>query len=733
MNTDINYIAVLDYLEHNRENHYSKPDTVTDPTEKQRFLEVKQKGQNAVAEIKKMATLCKDDFGLDYCSNIPWIDGSNTKTRNCLWAQLKYMDCVSDPTSISIFVEMENEKEARYRISLEIKNDGIDKATIARYHSHLDLPLNQADGLTYVSGSNEWGCPEPMRENQNKIRDMVKAGEIRKVQICKYIEPKPGQTNDYFQQEMLDAVKALLPYYDHVVGKAKKESDEMDSVEEKSIVKENVEFDKNMILCGPPGTGKTYNTAIYAVAICEGKSVDSILSESYEDVMVRYNELKKEGRIEFTTFHQSYGYEEFIEGIKPVVDGENTSIEYTIEPGVFKHFCDKAGRKHIITDDGTKDMSGARVWCVLLDGSRSSKLKERCFEEGTIRIGWRNSPATIDADTEGVNETERRILLNFQDEMSVGDIVVTQHSNTSIDGIAVITGDYEYDKEDEWPRKRSVKWLMKEKEVSITSLNDGKHLDRKSVYELKRISSAQILGLIENPKAVAITKEKSPYVFIIDEINRGNISKIFGELITLIEETKREGNIEQASAILPYSREQFSVPDNVYIIGTMNTADRSIALMDTALRRRFQFVEMMPDVQVLRNIHADKVEDLDVAAMLETINERITFLYDREHTIGHAFFTTLRNSPTLETLKSIFEKSVIPLLQEYFYDDYQKIQLVLGDNGKTDPNTKFILDEEIKVRSIFKGNADDVVDLPEKKYIINKNAFLNLDSYKQIM
>ena len=169
------------------------------------------------------------------------------------------------------------------------------------------------------------------------------------------------------------------------------------------------------------------------------------------------------------------------------------------------------------------------------------------------------------------------------------------------------------------------------------------------------------------------------------------------------------------------------------VIVTCKVADRSIALMDTALRRRFQFIEMMPDTKVLRDIGADKVDDLDIAAMLEKINERITFLYDREHTIGHAFFTKLKDEPTIETLASIFEKSMIPLLQEYFYEDYQKIQLVLGDNEKIDPSTKFIFDEEVKVKNIFKGDAVDVVDLPEKKYTINKEAFLNIESYKQIL
>ena len=231
-------------------------------------------------------------------------------------------------------------------------------------------------------------------------------------------------------------------------------------------------------------------------------------------------------------------------------------------------------------------------------------------------------------------------------------------------------------------------------------------------------------------KETHIEKNNGSYVFIIDEINRGNISKIFGELITLIEDTKRKGMTEEMSTILPYSGSLFSVPSNVYILGTMNTADRSIALMDTALRRRFQFVEMMPNTDILKNVTVDGVE---IAPILEKINERITFLYDREHTIGHAFFIKLIDSPDINTLGSIFEKSIIPLLQEYFYEDYQKIQLVLGDNGKVDVSTKFIKDEEVKVAEIFKGKATDVIDLPEKKYTINKEAFLNIESYKQIL
>ena len=203
----------------------------------------------------------------------------------------------------------------------------------------------------------------------------------------------------------------------------------------------------------------------------------------------------------------------------------------------------------------------------------------------------------------------------------------------------------------------------------------------------------------------------------------------------MIEITKRKGKEEEIEAMLPYSNKHFGVPANVYLIGTMNTADRSIALMDTALRRRFQFEEMMPEPQVLRDIQADRVEHdgivLDVAEMLETINQRIEYLYDREHTIGHAFFTGLKDEPTIDKLASIFTKAVIPLLQEYFYEDYSKIMLVLGDNGKENDGDKFILAKETKVNTIFRGDASDI-DIPEYSYEIQKDAFYNINSYVEI-
>ena len=347
--------------------------------------------------------------------------------------------------------------------------------------------------------------------------------------------------------------------------------------DEKETMKK--EFDKNIIFYGPPGTGKTYTTAKRAVAICD-KIAEEDLTD-YAEVMKKYNELKKKNRIKFITFHQSYGYEEFIEGIKPIVSNEDDEsnsensqeIKYEIVDGIFKKFCDKARK--------------------------------------------------------------------------------------------------------------------------------------------------------------AQDKENNEYVFIIDEINRGNISKIFGELITLIETTKRAGKEECISTKLPYSNEEFTVPDNVYIIGTMNTADRSIALMDTALRRRFKFEEMLPNYDLLKNIFVeDEGVKVNIGAMLKAINERIEYLYDREHTIGHAVFLELKENNNIDKLENIFKKSVIPLLQEYFYEDYDKIRLILGDNAK-DEDEQFIFAESIKPKDVFEGDIGDI-DIPEKKYIIKYENFRNIMAYKNI-
>ena len=505
-------------------------------------------------------------------------------------------------------------------------------------------------------------------------------------------------------------------------------------------IKEMQPANINTILYGPPGTGKTFNTVIYAVAIVEKKSFQDVQQEAisdYKAVKERFEDYKSQGRIAFTTFHQSYGYEEFIEGIRPVMDDSESKIEYTIKDGIFKDFCNKAS----VPDnaDSGSDLglnSDPSIWKVSLAKTYDNPIRQECMENEHIRIGF--SDYSEDLTEEEENDEFISAPLNaFYNRMGIGDIVLSCYSNETIDAIGVITGDVEYhDEFDSYKRLRKVKWLVKGINENIVAINGGSKMVESTVYKMK-IALSDVLSIVEKYSSGTenINNYEDNYVFVVDEINRGNISKIFGELITLVEENKRIGASEEMRVKLPYSHQQFGVPKNVFILGTMNTADRSIAIMDTALRRRFSFVEMLPNSDVLRQLGNPIVYEngisVNVADMLDIINDRITFLYDREHTIGHAFFMPLISNPSMETLAMIFEKSIIPLLQEYFYEDYAKIQLVLGDDGKTGDKKQyqFITDEDMDANKIF----ETVQELDsEKKYSINYQAFREIYSYKYI-
>lgn len=498
-------------------------------------------------------------------------------------------------------------------------------------------------------------------------------------------------------------------------------------------------YNKNLILYGPPGTGKTYNSILYAVAICEGASIEELQAEEYSDVIERFNELRNEGRIAFTTFHQSYGYEEFIEGIKPTVDdSEDTDgeIRYSIEDGMFKKFCERASlpvSSSKVADDYGLNKNPV-VWKVSLEGTGDNPTRTDCLENNHIRIGWDRYGEVITDDTEFTNGG--RIVLNsFINKMQVGDIVLSCYSASTIDAIGVVTGDYEWHPEySAHKRLRNVRWLAKNIDYNILEVNGNTSMTLSTVYKLK-LTVADVFKILDEVGTSEVTSSKNndkPYVFIIDEINRGNISKIFGELITLIEPSKRIGKSEELRVELPYSKKQFGVPDNVYILGTMNTADRSIALMDTALRRRFHFVEMMPDSEVIKDLIIEQDgETIDVAEMLKIINLRIEYLYDREHTIGHAYFMPLFSNPSIDKLAEIFDTNIIPLLKEYFYEDYGKIQMILGDNKKSSDDLKFIKETKLITKDIFNGDTSEL-DLPEQIYSIQKEALYNIRSYKEI-
>lgn len=493
-------------------------------------------------------------------------------------------------------------------------------------------------------------------------------------------------------------------------------------------------IDKNTILYGPPGTGKTYYSAIYAVAIIENKDISTVSSEPYSAVMKHYKEYKENGQIEFTTFHQSYGYEEFIEGIRPIMpddyeDGESHDIQYKITPGLFKAFCDKAGEPVIKKNDNLGINDNPTIWKVSLEGTGDNPTRSECLEKGHIRIGYDEYGEVITDETVFAYGG-KNVLNAFISKMKIGDIVFSCYSAATIDAIGVVIGDYEWhDEYAHYKRLRKVRWLAKGINEDITKINAGKTMTLPSTYELGSISIGDAMALINRvaPNSTTIEDKQKNYVFIIDEINRGNIAKIFGELITLIEPSKRIGCSEEIRAKLPYSPKPFGVPNNVYILGTMNTADRSIATLDTALRRRFSFKEMLPDPSLLHDV---VIDGLSISTLLSNLNQKIIALYDREHTIGHAYFLPLKDKPSIENLASIFENKIIPLLQEYFYEDYEKIRLVLGDNRKESEDLQFVPSHKTDYYKLF---GDSGVDYDDSiTYEINSRAFHRIEAYQYI-
>ena len=450
-----------------------------------------------------------------------------------------------------------------------------------------------------------------------------------------------------------------------------------------------INYPKNLILYGPPGTGKTYMTKAYAVAICEGKDVQDVLDEmssdeGYAAVSARYQELKGKDRIGFVTFHQSYSYEEFIEGIRPEFDEEDGIMKYPIKRGAFLEFCGKASNpvSRVAVSRGVphfEENPEPRVWKLGLSISEID-LFTYCKKHGCVRMGWEEWGPNEYQDANELSFANKKAISVFQDEMQPGDFFISPGNDIATYSVGVITGDFEWRDDFEYAKRyRTAQWISDVSKSAVRNLNDGKILTLQTAYELKRITVPALLdvmGMGEDAQHdIAIRQKEKPAVFIIDEINRGNVSKVFGELITLIEESKRRGEPEELSARLPYSGHSFSVPNNVYIIGTMNTADRSTALMDTALRRRFSFVEVMPKPDLLEGVY---VGEVDVARMIGVMNDRIELLRDREHTLGHAYFMPLIDDPTIDCLAEIFQSKIIPLLQEYFYDDYAKIRSVLG-------------------------------------------------------
>ncbi|MFN1647795.1 AAA family ATPase [Vibrio rotiferianus] len=593
----------------------------------------------------------------------------------------------------------------------------------------------------------------------------------------------------------------------------------------------------NTILYGPPGTGKTYNTINKALEI-----VDPEFYYSYSDdriaIKKRFDELLKSNRIGFVTFHQSFSYEDFVEGLKATT--ENNQVNYEIEDGIFKRLCESARAKPTVkAEQDHIDIRGRKIWKMSLGdiAGEDAFIYQQCVDNGYVLLGYGYDIDFSDAaDRKQVAQTYRsnNVLIEnesydyqvtsvnkFKNEMSMGDLIVVSDGNHKFRAIAEITSDYYFDNsaidDVSYSQARKVTWhrvyepslpvdelfkknlsqmtlyrlyhstidteklqtilqgsadrgnvapgrtlgkyqiesisdelitirkpngsdlpmpksivdelcdLVRSGDISIEDIKQKRVFDKVDTLMEKYLVNGypNVLGPLVDEivsKGILLTNQASSdkRVLIIDEINRGNISNIFGELITLIEPSKRAGGKEALSVKLPYSKKPFSVPDNLHIIGTMNTADKSLAQIDIALRRRFQFEEMMTNYELLAEIPL--IDGIDIEQMVRVINKRIELLYDREHTIGHSFFLSLKDHPSIEHLAEIFELQILPLLEEYFFENWERVAMVLGDHLKTDESLRFVV-EQFDANEIAQLMGDDWDQVGIQPYVRNDHAF----------
>lgn len=436
---------------------------------------------------------------------------------------------------------------------------------------------------------------------------------------------------------------------------------------------------KNIILQGAPGTGKTYRIPELVVRLCEPEFDAN--NATRKELMSVYDRLKEEKRVMFTTFHQSMDYEDWLEGLRPVL--ENDQVTYKIEPGIFKRLCTEAERPLSAKKD-VNISDEAIVWKVSLSGSGDNPVRRDCMKNGYIRIGWDGYGENITEETDwSIHNGEGKTILNaFINTMKIGDIVMSCYSSRTIDAIGIVTGEYEWhDNFEHYKRVRRVKWLVKDINEDIVKLNDDKTMTLGTIYRLNAITLDKVKSLLDKYEASkTLIDNNKPYVIVIDEFNRGNVSKIFGELITLLEPDKRKGMRNAESVLLPYSKKEFYIPSNVFLVATMNTADRSLDTIDYAIRRRFAFITVKPqeidddnfNSELFREVSGLFINNYDEYAEsgfddttkllpAETLSEE----YRPEDVwIGHSYFIMDGQYALQDRL--LFE--IIPLLEEYIRD-----------------------------------------------------------------
>lgn len=436
---------------------------------------------------------------------------------------------------------------------------------------------------------------------------------------------------------------------------------------------------KNIILQGAPGTGKTYRIPELVVRLCEPEFDAN--NATRKELMSVYDRLKEEKRVMFTTFHQSMDYEDWLEGLRPVL--ENDQVTYKIESGIFKRLCTEAERPLSAKKD-VNISDEAIVWKVSLSGTGDNPVRRDCMKNGYIRIGWDGYGENITEETDwSIHNGEGKTILNaFINTMKVGDVVMSCYSSRTIDAIGIVTGEYEWhDNFEHYKRVRRVKWLVKDINEDIVKLNDDKTMTLGTVYRLNAITLDKVKSLLDKYEASkTLIDNNKPYVIVIDEFNRGNVSKIFGELITLLEPDKRKGMRNAESVLLPYSKKEFYIPSNVFLVATMNTADRSLDTIDYAIRRRFAFITVKPqeidddnfNSELFREVSSLFISNYDEYAESgfdDTIKllpaETLSEEYRPEDVwIGHSYFIMDGEYALQDRL--LFE--IIPLLEEYIRD-----------------------------------------------------------------
>ena len=442
-------------------------------------------------------------------------------------------------------------------------------------------------------------------------------------------------------------------------------------------IAELLRFKKNIIIEGAPGVGKTYELPRIITRLCFpelGSIPKAVLSSKFQ-------QLKDNHQVEYVTFHQSMDYEEFVEGIRPQTNDDGNVI-YKTEDGIFKQMCEEA-MKPIVEENKLKIRGDATVWKVSLAGTGDNPVRSDCMKNGHIRIGW----DYLGEDLSQVQEPryEGKVILDaFYDKMNIGDIVFSCYSARSIDAIGVVTGEAEWhDEYKDYKRLRKVEWLLKGVNEDIYELNGQTSMTLGTVYRLNNITLDKVFGIlnsygVSNPTEAK--KNNRPYVLVIDEINRGNVSKIFGELITLIEPDKRAGKASEITVKLPYSKKPFVVPDNLYIIGTMNTADRSLDTLDYAMRRRFAFVKFKPTVIDVDGFNEElfaMVSKLFISNYDEYCENADAILQPSEYLadeiqpsdvwIGHSYFL-MYDEEGIDRTQLRIQYEIIPILEEYIKD-----------------------------------------------------------------